>query len=76
VPEAWRYTRDGASSTNLQRDHYEPIASSVVLLGISLADLEHFVDPSRETTHRQASAGEFAALRGDLLRGFFGPLRR
>ncbi len=54
VPEVWRYTRDGIELYQLRGDQYEPIASSVVLPGISRTDLEDFVGQSRKTTHRTA----------------------
>lgn len=61
VPEVWRYTRNGLELYQLQHDHYEPIASSAVLPGISRSDLEQFVDQCRETTHRTAWFKEVVA---------------
>ncbi len=61
VPEVWRYTRDGIQLYQLQHGYYEPIASSVVLPGISRDDLEQFVEQCRETTHRTAWFKEVVA---------------
>lgn len=61
VPEVWRYTRDGMRLYQLQHGHYERIASSAVLPGISRADLEQFVDQCREATHRTAWFKEVVA---------------
>lgn len=54
VPEVWRYTREGMYLYRLHAEGYEPIEASTMLPGISRADLNYFLEQSREMSNRTA----------------------